>query len=449
MNKKISYKELSILSDHFINENMKVKNNYSDSIIEFELLSNFIRKYNIVIDLDFCINLLNKNITLYNLIDTIFSNISKVNKQPLKIDSTILSIYDEKHILQNFIIAYCIINNIEIIDNNYELEFDRLESAFDSTDIDILKIYLNELNKKLLTKEEEYKLGIRKLNGDKNAKDELIEANLRLVVSIAKKYINRGLGLEDLIQEGNIGLVKAAENYDVNKGYRFSTFATFYIKGYIIRAIDGKRRSIKVPFNVQPKLTKFKYDVDLLTKKLGKTPSIKEISDYLNIDECKISEYIMLDYDIDSLNKAISDELETELIEFVESDDEPIYVKSELDSLKDNLLRIIEISKLTEREKQIINLKFFAKGFDTNRQIAQYLGISHQAAQDTCQRAIIKLKNMKEIKELIVYLDNPIEALEMINKINEEKERKKEIKKIKEDKKEVKTKKRKKTKIKK
>ena len=187
MNKKISYKELSILSDHFINENMKVKNNYSDSIIEFELLSNFIRKYNIVIDLDFCINLLNKNITLYNLIDTIFSNISKVNKQPLKIDSTILSIYDEKHILQNFIIAYCIINNIEIIDNNYELEFDRLESAFDSTDIDILKIYLNELNKKLLTKEEEYKLGIRKLNGDKNAKDELIEANLRLVVSIAKK----------------------------------------------------------------------------------------------------------------------------------------------------------------------------------------------------------------------------------------------------------------------
>ena len=428
MNKKISYKELSILSDHFINENMKVKNNYSDSIIEFELLSNFIRKYNIVIDLDFCINLLNKNITLYNLIDTIFSNISKVNKQPLKIDSTILSIYDEKHILQNFIIAYCIINNIEIIDNNYELEFDRLESAFDSTDIDILKIYLNELNKKLLTKEEEYKLGIRKLNGDKNAKDELIEANLRLVVSIAKKYINRGLGLEDLIQEGNIGLVKAAENYDVNKGYRFSTFATFYIKGYIIRAIDGKRRSIKVPFNVQPKLTKFKYDVDLLTKKLGKTPSIKEISDYLNIDECKISEYIMLDYDIDSLNKAISDELETELIEFVESDDEPIYVKSELDSLKDNLLRIIEISKLTEREKQIINLKFFAKGFDTNRQIAQYLGISHQAAQDTCQRAIIKLKNMKEIKELIVYLDNPIEALEMINKINEEKERKKEFK---------------------
>ena len=449
MNKKISYKELSILSDHFINENMKVKNNYSDSIIEFELLSNFIRKYNIVIDLDFCINLLNKNITLYNLIDTIFSNISKVNKQPLKIDSTILSIYDEKHILQNFIIAYCIINNIEIIDNNYELEFDRLESAFDSTDIDILKIYLNELNKKLLTKEEEYKLGIRKLNGDKNAKDELIEANLRLVVSIAKKYINRGLGLEDLIQEGNIGLVKAAENYDVNKGYRFSTFATFYIKGYIIRALEGKTRNIKIPFNVQPKLTKFKYDVDLLTKRLGKMPSIKEISDYLNIDECKISEYIMLDYDIDSLNKAISDELETELIEFVESDDEPIYVKSELDSLKDNLLRIIEISKLTEREKQIINLKFFAKGFDTNRQIAQYLGISHQAAQDTCQRAIIKLKNMKEIKELIVYLDNPIEALEMINKINEEKERKKEIKKIKEDKKEVKTKKRKKTKIKK
>ena len=449
MNKKISYKELSILSDHFINENMKVKNNYSDSIIEFELLSNFIRKYNIVIDLDFCINLLNKNITLYNLIDTIFSNISKVNKQPLKIDSTILSIYDEKHILQNFIIAYCIINNIEIIDNNYELEFDRIESAFDSTDIDILKIYLNELNKKLLTKEEEYKLGIRKLNGDKNAKDELIEANLRLVVSIAKKYINRGLGLEDLIQEGNIGLVKAAENYDVNKGYRFSTFATFYIKGYIIRALEGKTRNIKIPFNVQPKLTKFKYDVDLLTKRLGKMPSIKEISDYLNIDECKISEYIMLDYDIDSLNKAISDELETELIEFVESDDEPIYVKSELDSLKDNLLRIIEISKLTEREKQIINLKFFAKGFDTNRQIAQYLGISHQAAQDTCQRAIIKLKNMKEIKELIVYLDNPIEALEMINKINEEKERKKEIKKIKEDKKEVKTKKRKKTKIKK
>ena len=449
MNKKISYKELSILSDHFINENMKVKNNYSDSIIEFELLSNFIRKYNIVIDLDFCINLLNKNITLYNLIDTIFSNISKVNKQPLKIDSTILSIYDEKHILQNFIIAYCIINNIEIIDNNYELEFDRLESAFDSTDIDILKIYLNELNKKLLTKEEEYKLGIRKLNGDKNAKDELIEANLRLVVSIAKKYINRGLGLEDLIQEGNIGLVKAAENYDVNKGYRFSTFATSYIKGYIIRALEGKTRNIKIPFNVQPKLTKFKYDVDLLTKRLGKMPSIKEISDYLNIDECKISEYIMLDYDIDSLNKAISDELETELIEFVESDDEPIYVKSELDSLKDNLLRIIEISKLTEREKQIINLKFFAKGFDTNRQIAQYLGISHQAAQDTCQRAIIKLKNMKEIKELIVYLDNPIEALEMINKINEEKERKKEIKKIKEDKKEVKTKKRKKTKIKK
>ena len=449
MNKKISYKELSILSDHFINENMKVKNNYSDSIIEFELLSNFIRKYNIVIDLDFCINLLNKNITLYNLIDTIFSNISKVNKQPLKIDSTILSIYDEKHILQNFIIAYCIINNIEIIDNNYELEFDRLESAFDSTDIDILKIYLNELNKKLLTKEEEYKLGIRKLNGDKNAKDELIEANLRLVVSIAKKYINRGLGLEDLIQEGNIGLVKAAENYDVNKGYRFSTFATSYIKGYIIRALEGKTRNIKIPFNVQPKLTKFKYDVDLLTKRLGKMPSIKEISNYLDIDEHKVSEYLMLDYDIDSLNKVFGEELDTELIDFIESDDEPVYIKCELESLKTNLLRIIEISKLTEREKQIINLKFFAKGFDTNRQIAQYLGISHQAAQDTCQRAIIKLKNMKEIKELIVYLDNPIEALEMINKINEEKERKKEIKKIKEDKKEVKTKKRKKTKIKK
>lgn len=442
MNKKISYKELSVLSDHFINENMKVKNNYSDSIIEFELLSNFIRKYNVVIDLDFCINLLNKNITLYNLINTIFSTIIKTNDQNLKMDSNLLNIYDENDILQNFIISYCIINNIEIIDNDYELEFERLESAFDSTDIDILKIYLNELNKKILTKEEEKNLAIRVQNGDKKAKDELIEANLKLVVSIAKKYINRGLSLEDLIQEGNIGLVKAAGNYDVNKGYRFSTFATSYIKGYIIRALEGKTRNIKIPFNVQTKLTKFKYDVDLLIKKLGKMPSIKEISNYLDIDEDKVSEYLMLDYDIDSLNKAFGEELDIELIDFIESNDEPVYIKCELESLKTNLLRIIEMSKLTEREKQIVNLKFFAKGFDTNRQIAQYLEISHQAVQDTCQRALIKLRNTEEIKDLIIYLNNPIEAINIIKNSEEEKERKKEIKKIKEDKKEVKTKKR-------
>lgn len=442
MNKKISYKELSVLSDHFINENMKVKNNYSDSIIEFELLSNFIRKYNVIIDLDFCINLLNKNITLYNLINTIFSTIIKTNDQNFKIDSNLLNIYDENDILQNFIISYCIINNIEIIDNDYELEFERLESAFDSTDIDILKIYLNELNKKILTKEEEKNLAIRVQNGDKKAKDELIEANLKLVVSIAKKYINRGLSLEDLIQEGNIGLVKAAGNYDVNKGYRFSTFATSYIKGYIIRALEGKTRNIKIPFNVQTKLTKFKYDVDLLIKKLGKMPSIKEISNYLDIDEDKVSEYLMLDYHIDSLNKAFGEELDIELIDFIESNDEPVYIKCELESLKTNLLRIIEMSKLTEREKQIVNLKFFAKGFDTNRQIAQYLEISHQAVQDTCQRALIKLRNTEEIKDLIIYLNNPIEAINIIKNSEEEKERKKEIKKIKEDKKEVKTKKR-------
>ena len=268
--------------------------------------------------------------------------------------------------------------------------------------VDAVKAYLKSIgNHSRLSFEEEKALSIKALNGDRNAVTTLVECNLLLVVSIAKKYYGCGLPLLDLIQEGNLGLIKAAEKYDGSKGFRFSTYATYWIRQAISRALGDQSRTIRIPANMVELLSKVKKATAELTQKFGRTPTDKEIAAHMNIELDKVQTVMDLAQATTSLDTPVDDDGETSMGDLIadHSAENPLaaVIKEANNQIIDSVF-----NTLGQREGDILKMRF-GIGYEkamTLEEVGTHYGLSKERIRQLENKAIRKLRNPVRAKML-------------------------------------------------
>lgn len=289
-------------------------------------------------------------------------------------------------------------NQIEIVDDYEGIEKDAksIETTVDVSEIDDhIRAYLKLIGSiPLLTQEQEVELAMRILENDAAAKEKLINANLRLVVSIAKRYTGREMELLDLIQEGNMGLIKAVDKFDYKKGYRFSTYATWWIKQAITRGIAEKARGIRLPVHMHEKVGRIKRAIAHLSNAIGKEPSIEQIAEEVNMKPDEVKVVLKAGQNLISLETPIGEEEESTLKDFI-SDDENIspFESAAMDDLKIRMARAIR-EELTPREQKVINLRY---GVEDNipltlEAVGEQMGITRERVRQIESKAIRKLR---------------------------------------------------------
>lgn len=296
-------------------------------------------------------------------------------------------------------------NDIKISEEETE-NTKELDTEIESFADDPVKIYLREIGRvPLLSQDEEIILAQKIETGNdeekKAAKNKLAEANLRLVVSIAKKYANRGLPFLDLIQEGNIGLMKAIEKFDYTKGYKFSTYSTWWIRQSITRAIADQARTIRIPVHMVETINKQVKATRQLTQELGREPSVAEIAKRLGVTEEKVEEIKKIAQDPVSLESPIGEEEDSHLGDFIEDDNAPS-PSEELEKkiLKEDLDKVLKTLK--PREDRVLRLRF---GLDdqkprTLEQIGEEFGVTRERIRQIENKALQKLRNPARLKIL-------------------------------------------------
>jgi len=272
---------------------------------------------------------------------------------------------------------------------------------------DPVRMYLKEIGRvPLLTAEEEIELAKRMEQGDEEAKRMLAEANLRLVVSIAKRYVGRGMLFLDLIQEGNLGLLKAVEKFDYRKGFKFSTYATWWIRQAITRAIADQARTIRIPVHMVETINKLVRVSRQLLQELGRDPLPEEIAEEMGISEEKVREVMKIAQEPVSLETPIGEEEDSHLGDFIEDQDAPSPVEAaSFTLLKEQLEEVLET--LTPREKKVLRLRF---GIDDGRartleEVGQIFGVTRERIRQIEAKALRKLRHPSRSKKLKDFLE--------------------------------------------
>ena len=272
---------------------------------------------------------------------------------------------------------------------------------------DPVRMYLKEIGKvPLLSAEEEIDLAMRMEAGDEEAKKRLAEANLRLVVSIAKRYVGRGMLFLDLIQEGNLGLIKAVEKFDYRKGYKFSTYATWWIRQAITRAIADQARTIRIPVHMVETINKLIRVSRQLLHELGREPSPEEIAEEMGMPVERVREILKISQEPVSLETPIGEEEDSHLGDFIQDDNVPVPADAAAFTLlKEQLVEVLET--LTEREQKVLRLRF---GLDDGRartleEVGKEFNVTRERIRQIEAKALRKLRHPSRSRKLRDYLD--------------------------------------------
>ena len=277
---------------------------------------------------------------------------------------------------------------------------------FDSSTDDSVKMYLKEIGQvPLLTTEEEVELAKRMNEGDMSARDKLSVANLRLVVSIAKRYVGRGMHFLDLIQEGNLGLMKAVEKFDYERGFKFSTYATWWINQSITRAIADQARTIRIPVHMVETINKLGRVSRNLLQTLGREPSAAEIAEKMGITEDKVIEIQKIAQDPVSLEKPIGEEEDSHLGDFIEDNSSVSPAeKAEAAMLREHLLQVL--STLTPREQEVLIMRYGIKDSrpKTLEEVGKEFNVTRERIRQIEAKALRKLRHPNRQKKLKDYI---------------------------------------------
>ncbi|MEI3302136.1 MAG: RNA polymerase sigma factor RpoD [Lachnospiraceae bacterium] len=272
---------------------------------------------------------------------------------------------------------------------------------------DPVRMYLKEIGKvPLLSAEEEIELAKKMENGDQEAKKRLAEANLRLVVSIAKRYVGRGMLFLDLIQEGNLGLIKAVEKFDYRKGYKFSTYATWWIRQAITRAIADQARTIRIPVHMVETINKLIRVSRQLLQELGREPTPEEISEEMGMPVDRVREILKISQEPVSLETPIGEEEDSHLGDFIQDDNVPVPAEAaSFTLLREQLVEVL--GTLTEREQKVLRLRF---GLDDGRartleEVGKEFNVTRERIRQIEAKALRKLRHPSRSRKLKDYLD--------------------------------------------
>lgn len=322
------------------------------------------------------------------------------------------------------ILEYLEKNNIDTLrTTDDDEEPDPEEAVLDEEDIDVEKIdlsvpdgisiedsvrmYLKEIGKvPLLSANEEIELAKRMELGDEEAKKKLAEANLRLVVSIAKRYVGRGMLFLDLIQEGNLGLIKAVEKFDYRKGYKFSTYATWWIRQAITRAIADQARTIRIPVHMVETINKLIRVSRQLLQELGREPSPQEIADEMDIPVERVREILKISQEPVSLETPIGEEEDSHLGDFIQDDNVPVPAEAAAFTLLKEQLNEV-LGTLTEREQKVLKLRF---GLEDGRartleEVGKVFNVTRERIRQIEAKALRKLRHPSRSRKLRDYLE--------------------------------------------
>ena len=314
-------------------------------------------------------------------------------------------------------------HNVDILtiteeDDDEELLLDDLEEDVDVDKIDIsvpdgvsiedpVRMYLKEIGKvPLLSAEEEIELAKRMEEGDEQAKQKLAEANLRLVVSIAKRYVGRGMLFLDLIQEGNLGLIKAVEKFDYRKGYKFSTYATWWIRQAITRAIADQARTIRIPVHMVETINKLIRVSRQLLQELGREPTPEEIAAEMNMPVERVREILKISQEPVSLETPIGEEEDSHLGDFIQDDNVPVPADAAAFTLLKEQLEEV-LGTLTEREQKVLTLRF---GLEDGRartleEVGKEFNVTRERIRQIEAKALRKLRHPSRSRKLKDYLE--------------------------------------------
>lgn len=313
-------------------------------------------------------------------------------------------------------------NHVDVLQTrDVEEEPELAEDSFDMSDVDMsdigkidglqlddpVRLYLKEIGKvPLLTSDEELELAKRIEAGEEDAKRRLAEANLRLVVSVAKRYVGRGLLLLDLIQEGNLGLIKAVDKFDYRKGFKFSTYATWWIRQSITRAIADQARTIRIPVHMVESINRMTRISRQMVQEIGREPSVEELAEKMGVSPAKVMEVMKIAMDPVSLESPIGDEEESHLGDFIPDSNMPVPAEAVTHKV---LCEQIEeaLGTLTEREEKVLRLRF---GLDdgkarTLEEVGREFNVTRERIRQIEAKALRKLKHPVRSRKLRDYLE--------------------------------------------